>query len=148
MIWTPHLVVSAVIEHEGKFLMVEEQRDGHTVYNQPAGHVENQEAIQDAVIREVKEETAWDFAPEYIVGCYKWRKQNTDTTYIRLCFAGKASNHDPEQALDDGILSANWIPYDDIISMDAQRMRSPMVRQCIDDYRRKIKYPMELITEW
>ena len=148
MIWTPRLTVAAVIERDGKFLMVKERDDEQTVYNQPAGHVENQESIQEAVIRETKEETAWDFAPEYIVGFYKWRKQENDTTYVRICFAGTVSKHDPEQTLDDGILAANWLSFEEIISMDEQRMRSPMVRQCIDDYRRGIKQPLEFITEW
>ena len=148
MIWTPRLTVAAVIETDGKFLMVEERKDARTVYNQPAGHVENQESIQDAIIREVKEETAWDFTPEYIVGFYKWRKQDIDTTFIRLCFAGSVAHHDPEQALDDGILAANWFSHEEITAIDAQRMRSPMVRQCLDDYRRNIKYPLEMISEW
>ena len=148
MIWTPRLTVAAVIETDGKFLMVEERKDARTVYNQPAGHVENQESIQDAIIREVKEETAWDFTPEYIVGFYKWRKQDIDTTIIRLCFAGSVTHHDPKQALDDGILAANWFSHEEITAIDAQRMRSPMVRQCLDDYRRNIKYPLEMISEW
>ena len=147
MIWTPHFTVAAVIQRDGKFLMVEERKDERSVYNQPAGHVENQETIQNAVIREVKEETAWDFTPEYIVGCYKWRKQDVDITYIRVCFAGSVSHHDPEQALDDGILAANWLSYEDITSMNTQKMRSPMVCKCIDDYRNQIQYPLELIRE-
>jgi len=147
MIWTPHLTVAAVIERDGKFLMVEEHKNGRTVFNQPAGHVENQETIHAAIIREVKEETAWDFMPEFIVGVYKWRKQDVDTTYIRVCFAGHVSNHDPEQALDNGILAANWLSYTDITALDAQQIRSPMVSTCINDYRHKAKYPLGLITE-
>ena len=148
MIWTPHLTVAAIVERNEKFLMVKETDDGRAVYNQPAGHVEKHETVQDAIVREVKEETAWDFLPEYIVGFYKWHKQDSDTTYVRICYAGKASNHDPEQALDDGILSANWLDFDDIMSMDSKSMRSPMVRKCISDYRNKIEYPLEFITEW
>lgn len=149
MIWTPRLTVAAVIERDGKFLMVEERDENNdrNVYNQPAGHVENHESIQAAIIREVKEETAWDFSPEYIVGLYKWRKHDIDTTFIRLCFAGSVSNHASEQELDDGILAANWWSFEEVMSIDSQLMRSPMVWQCINDYRHEIKYPLDFITE-
>jgi len=148
MIWTPHLTVAAVIEQEGKFLMVEERDNGRTVFNQPAGHVENKETIHDAVIREVKEETAWDFLPEYIVGIYKWRKPDNDITFVRVCFAGIVSQRDPHQALDDGIIAATWLSHKELTTMDTQRMRSPLVRQCINDYSENTKYPLGMIKEW
>ncbi len=148
MTWKPHLTVAAVIERDGKFLMVEEQADGNTVYNQPAGHVENNETIYDAVIREVNEETAWDFVPEYIVGLYKWRKADIDRTFVRICFAGAVSNHQLSQQLDEGILSANWISQTELMAMDNKKMRSPMVRQCIDDFNQGKHFPLDLITEW
>jgi len=148
MIWTPHLTVAAVIEQDGKFLMVEERDGDRTVYNQPAGHVENEETIYDAVIREVKEETAWDFLPQHIVGIYKWRKPDKDITFVRVCFAGEVSQHDPDQALDDGILAATWLSHKELTAMDTQRMRSPLVQQCINDYNGNKKYPLDMITEW
>jgi len=128
--------------------MVEERDGDRTVYNQPAGHVENKESIIDAVSREVKEETAWDFTADYICGLYKWRKQDNDTTFIRICFAGSVTNHQPEQELDDGIISANWLPFEQLSGLDEQRMRSPMVRQCITDFINGTRYPLEFITEW
>jgi len=148
MIWKPHLTVAAVIERNDQFLMVEEQADNQIVYNQPAGHVENNESIYDAIIREVNEETAWDFTPEYIVGLYKWRKADIDRTFIRVCFAGSVNNHQASQKLDDDILNASWVSLTDLSSMDAEKMRSPMVKQCIDDYRLNKRYPLDFITEW
>ena len=148
MIWTPHLTVAAVIERDGEMLMVEELADSRNVYNQPAGHVENQETIYDAVIREVNEETAWCFKPEYIVGLYKWRKPEIDRTFVRICFAGSVENHNPAQALDDGILAASWISSEQLLNMSAERMRSPLVKQCINDYRQGKQYPLDFITEW
>ena len=40
MIWKPNVVVAAIIERDGKFLLVEEKADGKLVLNQPAGHLD------------------------------------------------------------------------------------------------------------
>ena len=39
MTWFPHVTVAAVIENDGRFLMVEEEVSAGLVYNQPAGHL-------------------------------------------------------------------------------------------------------------
>lgn len=148
MIWTPHLTVAAVIERDGQFLMVKERSHLRTVFNQPAGHVENQETVIDAVIREVKEETAWTFCPEYIIGLYKWRNPDNDTTFLRVCYAGTVSQHTASQALDEDILSAEWIATEKLLAMDNQQLRSPMVKKCIKDYLDDKHYPLDIINEW
>lgn len=148
MTWKPHLTVAAVIERDGQFLMVKERSDNLTVYNQPAGHVENEETIFDAIVREVNEETAWHFTPEYIVGLYKWRKADIDRTFVRICYSGTVKDHNALQQLDDGILSANWMTIEELMNMDTQKMRSPMVRQCINDYGKGSQFPLDFITEW
>jgi len=147
MIWTPHLTVAAVIERDGHFLMVEEAADGQTVINQPAGHVEKDEYIPDAVIREVQEETAWQFAPEHIVGIYQWRKPGTGPSFLRVCFSGNVANHDPAQELDEGILAARWLSYDELCALPGTSLRSPLVLRCIDDYLSGNRYPMDVIHE-
>ena len=70
MIWKPHATVAAIIERDNKFLLVEEMVQGQAVFNQPAGHLDPDENLVDAVIRETREETAWDFTPEAITGIY------------------------------------------------------------------------------
>ena len=59
MIWKPRVTVAALIENEGRFLLVQELISGRSVYNQPAGHLEDGETLIEAVIRETREETAW-----------------------------------------------------------------------------------------
>ena len=147
MIWTPHLTVSAVIERDGRFLMVEEHADGLIVINQPAGHVEKDEYIPDAVIREVNEETAWQFIPEYIVGIYQWRKPETGPSFLRVCFAGSVDNQNPSQKLDEGIISAKWLSYDELCALPETTLRSPLVLRCINDYLSGNRYPMDMIHE-
>lgn len=147
MIWLPHATVAAVIESEGRFLMVEELAGGSTsVYNQPAGHLESGESLLDAVIRETREETAWQFHPEYLVGIYRWQVPPGGDTYLRFCFCGQVSGHRPEQVLDEGILAAHWLSRSQLETEPA-RLRSPLVMRAIDDYLAGCRHPLEILHE-
>ena len=145
-VWKPHATVAAVIERDGRYLMVEELIRGQLVYNQPAGHLDPNESIVDAAIRETKEETAWDFKPEYISGIYRWDQPETGRCFLRFSFVGSCDKHDTEQALDDGIVRAVWLSREELASQP-EKLRSPMVLTCIDDYLAGNKYPLELLTD-
>lgn len=155
MIWTPRVTVAAVVARDDAYLMVEEDTAQGRVYNQPAGHLEDRETLLDAVIRETREETGWGFAPESLVGIYRWRmsapvadnvRPGEPRTYLRVCFAGTAYDHDPRLRLDAGIVRAAWIPRAEL--MDAgMRLRSPMVLRCIRDYEAGHRYPLALLNE-
>lgn len=144
MIWKPHATVAAVIERDGKFLMVEEESEGQVVINQPAGHLDPDETLTAAVIRETREETAWDFYPQAITGIYLWTHPESQRTYLRAAFCGVCNNHDPLQTLDDGIIRAVWMSRNDLLA-NADKLRSPMVMRCIDDYLAGQRYPLELL---
>ena len=93
MIWKPHLTVAAIIKQDNRFLMVEELVQGERYLNQPAGHLEENESLTAAVIRETLEETAWHFQPEFIVGIYRWRNpRQPSATYIRVAFSGGSAH--------------------------------------------------------
>lgn len=143
--WAPHVTVAAVAQRDDRFLIVEELSRQRRVLNQPAGHLEDREALVDAVVREVREETAWMFHPEYIVGLYRWRNRD-DTTHLRVAFYGTVTAHLLEQPLDDGILNAEWLSYDEIKQREAQH-RSPLVMQCIDDYLTGRQYELDLLRD-
>ena len=144
MTWKPHATVAAIVEKDGKFLMVEENVNGEIVYNQPAGHLDPHEGLIDAVIREVQEETAWKFTPEALIGVYLWPKPNTDSSFLRFAFCGTCSEHNPEQQLDEGILQAIWMSKEEL--QNCNKLRSPMVLQNIDDYLSGRRYPLELLS--
>lgn len=143
-IWKPHATVAAVIERNGQFLMVEEESNGRIVFNQPAGHLDPDETLMDAVIRETREETAWDFFPQALTGIYLWTHPESQRTYLRAAFCGHCDNHNPQQTLDDGIIRALWMTYDEILA-NAHKLRSPMVLRCINDYLAGQRYPLELL---
>ncbi len=146
MRWHPHVTVAAIIEQEGRFLIVKERADDEIVYNQPAGHLESNETLLDAITREVKEETAWQFTPEYIVGLYRMHVTSKNITYLRVCFAGSVNHYDPEQTLDDGIIEALWL---DKAGLHEQQhaLRSPMVIKCIDDYLAGQRYEIDILKD-
>ncbi len=146
MIWKPNTTVAAIIEESGKFLMVEENSGGSTVYNQPAGHLEKNETLVAAVVRETLEETAYKFVPQALVGIYTWHNTANDVTYLRFCFSGCVIHHDPTQLLDKEIVAAHWMRREELAARHKQ-LRSPMVMRCIDDYLAGQRYPLDVLNE-
>lgn len=127
------LTVAAVVEREGRFLMVEEYAHGEIVFNQPSGHLEQGEGPEQAVVREMLEETARGFAPQELVGMYQWYHPENGRHYLRIAFAGHCTARDPARQLDEVIVRTHWMSRDEIAAC-AGRLRSPMVLRCIDDY--------------
>ena len=147
-IWKPHVVVAAVIEQDGKFLLVEEHTDAGILFNQPAGHLEQGESLIQAVRREVFEETAHHFEPEALLGIYRWRHPNKpERTYLRFAFTGQVTGFDPTSPLDDGILRAVWLSFEEIAKLK-HRHRSPLLMDCLHDYRNGRGYPLDLLTDY
>lgn len=146
MVWKPHATVAAIIERDGKFLMVEELVSNKNVFNQPAGHLDPDESLIDAVIRETYEETAWHFIPDAITGIYLWKHPDNGESYLRVAFCGTCHNHNSEQALDDGIIQAVWKSRDELMQHQ-EKLRSPMVINCIDDYLAGKRYPMDMLID-
>ena len=97
MQFKPNSTVAAIVEQDGKFLLVEETTDSGNRYNQPAGHLEDNESLIQAVIRETMEEAAYEFTPEFLLGVYQWKHNLNDTTYLRFAFIGKVGRHYPMQ---------------------------------------------------
>lgn len=141
----PHATVAAIVEDNGKFLLVEESTERGNRFNQPAGHLEDNETLIQAVIRETLEETAYTFKPSSLLGVYHWKHEHNDTTYLRFAFIGSVSNHQPLLALDEGIIRAVWMSVDEIRS-NAMLMRSTQVLTCIEDYLRGQQFPLSVIT--
>ena len=145
MQWTPYVTVAAVIERDERFLMVEEEIEGRVVFNQPAGHLERGETLIEAARREVLEETAWHFHPESVVGLYLYAPPASERSYLRVCFRGRCGDHEPARQLDKEILRAPWLSRGDLLAQ-RDRLRTPLVLRCIDDYRAGHSYPLGLLN--
>jgi len=146
------MTVAVIVARDGRFLLVEERADSpaggtrRLVYNQPAGHVEKGETLEQAAVREALEETGWDVRLTGFLGLYAYTPPfNHDITYYRACFLAEAEVHHPERSLDDGILQAVWMTRDALAGSD--RLRSPLVLKCVDDALAGQCYPLALVHE-
>jgi len=146
--WKPRVTVAAIIEREGRYLLVEEHTPEGLRLNNPAGHLDAGEGPIEACAREAWEETAHRFTPTHLVGVYLSRFQRPamgeDITYLRFAFAGTVGDLVVEQRLDDGIVRTLWLtPSEMRASRD--RHRSPLVLQCLEDHLAGQRYPLCLI---
>ena len=143
-VWRPSVTVAAVIERDGKFLVVEEMIDGRRVINQPAGHLDPGESLAAACAREVLEETAHRFEPTGLVGVYRWHYAAKDVTFLRFCFRGKLLGQE-NRPLDKEIVALHWLTVEQVKASAATR--SPLVLRCIEDYLAGRNYPLDLFSK-
>jgi 8-oxo-dGTP pyrophosphatase MutT (NUDIX family) len=140
----PEITVAAVTETDGRFLVVEERISRRLVINQPAGHVEAGETLLEAIVREVREETAWHFTAHELLGVYLWRHPGTGRTTKRFAFTGSVSDH-RNQALDKGIIATHWLTHAELKRREPQ-LRSPLVLRCVDDYLAGQRQPLATVA--
>lgn len=147
MIWKPNVTVASIVELDGKFLMVEEESPVGPVLNQPAGHLDPNESMENAVIRETLEETGYRFTPEVIIGSYLWHNTDNETTYYRSTYAGSVCNKEVSTELDEGIIRALWMSLDEI-KANTDRLRSPIILESLNDYLSGVSYPLSIIKSY
>ena len=127
------LTVAAVVEHDGKYLLVEERAMGRRVFTQPGGHIETGETPEQAVIRETLEETGCTVECQDLIGVYLWIHPQTRQQFLRIVYAAKFIACDESQRLDDGILGRRWMTMQDLEDRRPV-LRSPAVLRCVHDY--------------
>lgn len=146
-IWKPSVTVAAIIERDGQFLLVEEETSDGIRFNQPAGHLDPNETLEQAVTRETLEEAAYDFTPGALIGMYMARyvssRTGLEVTYLRFAFCGElGQQHD--RPLDTGILRTVWMTRDEMLACE-EKHRSPLVLRCVDDYLAGKRAPLSLL---
>lgn len=142
----PHLTVAVLVTgSDNQILMVKEVEDGRIVWNQPAGHVEYGEDLQQAAIREALEETRHQVKLTEVLGIYQTRNLAAGRHYVRLCFVGESLGLVEKAALDTDIIEASWLNMDDILA-GHYPLRHPTVRQCLVDYRNGERFPLNCLS--
>lgn len=149
--WQPDVTVACVVVRDGRLLMVEEQVGGRLVLNQPAGHLEPDESLLEAARRETLEETGWHVEPTAFIGAYQWKAPDASAGgsgrhYLRMAFAAEPIRHDPELALDEGIVRAFWLSPGEL-SADAARHRSPLVWRVVEDFLAGRRHPLHAVHQ-
>lgn len=145
--WMPHVVVAAIVERDGQFLLVEEHTAEGLRLNQPAGHWERGETLADACSREALEETTHPFRPTHLLGVYRWHLAAKDLTFLRFTFLGEVAEAEPGRALDKEIRRVLWLTPEEIRAL-APRHRSPLVMTCVDDALAGRRYPLDLLRHF
>jgi phosphatase NudJ len=142
-----HVTVAAIIRRNNQYLLVKEYASsGDIVYNQPAGHVELNESIIDAVIREVAEETGLDYKPTAMVGTYLLSPATNGKTYLRFCFVGDIPDDQEPNPQDPDIIDNCWFSQEEIASMKNSQLRSALVLECLADYLKGVRIPLETLS--
>ncbi|MGY6129671.1 NUDIX hydrolase (plasmid) [Paraburkholderia strydomiana] len=145
--WLPHVTVAAIVERDGRFLVVEEHTAAGLRLNQPAGHLEAGETLLEAVVREMLEETAHQFTPEALVGMYMTHFERPDSegvTYLRFTYCGTGGERETTRALDPDIVRTLWMSADELRACP-ERHRTPLVMQCVDDYLAGRRFPLDFV---
>jgi ADP-ribose pyrophosphatase YjhB (NUDIX family) len=142
--WKPNVTVATLVQKNDKFLMVHEAPNGIEVYNQPAGHLDENESLINAARRETLEETGWEVEVTHYMGLYRHIAKN-GITYLRHSFLAAPIKHFPEMELDTGIIEAVWMSYEDIIKQD--NLRGPLVKRLLDDYLAGKIYTLEMLYD-
>lgn len=144
--WAPSVTVAAVIEADGRYLLVEEDTPEGLRLNNPAGHLEPGETPQQAVVREALEETARSFEPEALLGVYlaRFQRPGQDVTYLRMAYSGRVGEPIPGRALDAPIRRTLWLTLDEVRATVAQH-RSPLVLRCVEDHAAGLRLPLDAV---
>ncbi|RZU01173.1 NUDIX hydrolase [Rivibacter subsaxonicus] len=146
--WRPSVTVAAVIERDGRYLLVEEHTSEGIRLNNPAGHLEPGESLIEAVQREVLEETGCRFTPTAMlpVCMSRFRRPATgeDITYLRFAFVGSVGEPEPGRKLDDGIVRTLWLTPAEI-DAERARHRSPLLWKCICSDREGRTLPLDSV---
>lgn len=145
-----HVTVAAVIEgkgeHKGKFLMVEEKSSkGDIVFNQPAGHLDDDESLEDAIVREVYEETGVQFKPSALIGTYLLNPATNGRHYLRFCFTGYTTGDETLAPKDNDIIAAHWMSKEEILNILPQH-RSGLIVECLQDYLSGQRFPLDSLV--
>jgi 8-oxo-dGTP pyrophosphatase MutT (NUDIX family) len=145
--WQPDVTVATVVVRDGCLLLVEEYAGSNClVLNQPAGHLEPNESLLQAALRETREETGWDVELTAFIGAYQWQVPDNGKHYLRFAFAAKPLRHDANAQLDEGIERAIWLTPEQLQAEHA-RWRNPMVWQVVSDFLGGQRHPLSLLRQ-
>jgi ADP-ribose pyrophosphatase YjhB (NUDIX family) len=130
----PHLAVSAAIIRDGKVLIVRRARPpARGVFTLPGGGVEAGETLQEAVIREVREETALEVAPIALAGYREVVARDAsgkvERHFVILPFAARWISG--EVALNEELAEAHWLAPDELAGLTTTEGLAEIVRAAL-----------------
>ena len=137
------ITVAAVIKNnENKYLMVEENTSDGIKINQPAGHLEENETVVEAVIREVKEETGFVFMPLSLISVHQLFLNSS--SFFRFNFYGEVDSNSKPFSNEKQILKITWLD-ESYLEKKKKMLRSKCVLAAINDFNQGLKMPLSTI---
>ncbi len=139
----PHVTVACIVQAQGKLLVVEERVRGRITWNQPAGHLEADETLQEAARRELYEETGIEASPQYFLGVQQWIAPD-NTPFVRFLFGLDLAETVATTPHDRDIDCCWWLLPEQILTAD--RLRSPLVAESVRLWQQGARYPLQLVA--
>ena len=140
--WAPHVTVATIVSNGSQVLLVRENIGGRAVLNQPAGHLEPGESLQQAAVRETLEETGWEVELTGLVGIYQWQAPD-GSQFQRFTFAARPLRQRHDGPLDDAIEQALWLAPSELAGHLS--LRSPLVAHCVAQWQAGAHYPLSVL---
>jgi 8-oxo-dGTP diphosphatase len=92
---SPMITVDAIIERDGKILMIKRKNEPFKgAWALPGGFIEYNESAEDAVRREVKEETNMELSIKSLLGVYSKPGRDPRGHVISICYTGSAKGRE------------------------------------------------------
>jgi 8-oxo-dGTP pyrophosphatase MutT (NUDIX family) len=136
---------SLVIEQDGKLLLVQEaDQDIYGLWNQPAGHVEPGETLEQCALREAREETGYDVELTGIQGVYY--DATAGDIEINMCFRARPLG-EPRYALEPDVLGTRWFSREELLALPREQLRHARALRRLEDWLAGKTFPLEVIVQ-
>ncbi len=138
------VICSAIVMKGKKFVLVKEAQPhvfGKWFF--PAGHLELNENIFSATLREVREETNLTVKLTDLIGIYNY-KSGRGNNVIQFVFQAKALKGKLKHAVPE-LLDARWFTLAEFQKLKDKELRTPLMRKVIKDTLSKRLFKIETI---
>lgn len=127
VVWAGVIAACLIQEHNKYLLVQEKQKKAYGLWNFPAGHVDKDETLEEAAIREASEETGYRVRLVREVGLYhEAAERPVKHVFMAEIIEGELTI--PE----DEILDARWFSYSEIeVLHNSGQLRAPFIWDAI-----------------
>lgn len=137
------VICGALVFRKDKFVLVKEaQKQVYGKWNYPAGHLDFEENILEAAIREVKEETGLDVELEGLLGIYQTHEEGNNA--VIFIFKAIVIRGNLKYAKGE-LLDAKWFTYEEFSRLKDIELRSISLRKAVEDCKNRVLYDLNIL---
>ena len=134
----------AIIEKDGKILMVRSYGKVWKGWDFPGGKMLWGENIFNCVSREVLEETGYTPKPKSLLGIYQRKTELGGEDYLRFIFISSLKKNKRIKIADPHVEKAEWINIDKLLG-EKMRFRSEQVLKELKDYKSGKSFSLDVV---